>query len=215
MAYTRVWNSAYEASPAGGDQRNTVDDRIRDLKTDIRERMNTLVDDWQTDPVVAKSAISGVQTGKEWLIPGVAFNPATLSPSIFTTGEIGIFSGDSPAQFVAQLPLPAGNTITGLAMLVGIAGGGSTWGGTAGLSLIRTTYGTTYPVTGTVVAQITPATVTPASSVIERTVAVPNEVTAASRFYTLKVDLLRSQLYGPIFYGVKVTYNVTTATGLR
>jgi len=39
MAYTRTWNAAYEASPPGGQARSLGDDRIRDAKTDIRERM--------------------------------------------------------------------------------------------------------------------------------------------------------------------------------
>ena len=39
MAYTRTWNAAYEESPAGSDLLSTVDNRIKDNKTDIRERM--------------------------------------------------------------------------------------------------------------------------------------------------------------------------------
>jgi hypothetical protein len=39
MGYTRVWNAAYEATPAGSDPVGQGDDRIRDLKVDIRERM--------------------------------------------------------------------------------------------------------------------------------------------------------------------------------
>ena len=40
MAFTRTWNAAYEASPDGTDDVSTADNRIRDFKLDIRERLN-------------------------------------------------------------------------------------------------------------------------------------------------------------------------------
>lgn len=39
MPYTRTWNAAYEASPAAGDLVSEGDDKIRNLKTDVRERL--------------------------------------------------------------------------------------------------------------------------------------------------------------------------------
>lgn len=39
MAYTRTWNAAYEAIPAGSDLGSTIDNRIRETKQDIRERI--------------------------------------------------------------------------------------------------------------------------------------------------------------------------------
>jgi hypothetical protein len=39
MAYSRTWDAAYEATPAGAAALSGGDDRIRDQKTDIRERM--------------------------------------------------------------------------------------------------------------------------------------------------------------------------------
>ena len=39
MAYTQTWNAAFEATPAAGDNISEGDDRIRELKVDIRERM--------------------------------------------------------------------------------------------------------------------------------------------------------------------------------
>lgn len=39
MAYTRTWDAAYEAYPAATDLVSEGDDRIRNFKTDIRERL--------------------------------------------------------------------------------------------------------------------------------------------------------------------------------
>lgn len=39
MAYGETWNAAYEATPDGGEDRSLGDDRIRALKTSIRERL--------------------------------------------------------------------------------------------------------------------------------------------------------------------------------
>ncbi len=38
MSYTRTWNAAYEASPADGDNVSEGAERMRDAKTDVRER---------------------------------------------------------------------------------------------------------------------------------------------------------------------------------
>ena len=40
MAFTRTWNATYEAAPAGSTDVSAGDDRIRDFKLDIRERLN-------------------------------------------------------------------------------------------------------------------------------------------------------------------------------
>jgi hypothetical protein len=39
MAYTRTWDAAYEALPAAGDLISDGDDKIRNFKTDVRERL--------------------------------------------------------------------------------------------------------------------------------------------------------------------------------
>ena len=39
MAHTRTWNTAYEATPADGDDARAGANRIRDLKADISERL--------------------------------------------------------------------------------------------------------------------------------------------------------------------------------
>ena len=49
MAHTNVWSNII---PAGSDALNTADDQIRQLRLDIQERMDEVVDDWTADPVV-------------------------------------------------------------------------------------------------------------------------------------------------------------------
>jgi len=39
MSFDRTWNAAYEASPADGDLVSEGDDKIRNMKTDVRQRM--------------------------------------------------------------------------------------------------------------------------------------------------------------------------------
>ena len=39
MAFTRTWNAAYEADPADSDDAAQGANRIRDMRTDIRERI--------------------------------------------------------------------------------------------------------------------------------------------------------------------------------
>lgn len=57
MAYTRSWS---EADPLGTVQATTIDDEIRNLKVDIRERMDTLLGagKWAGDPVGAMAGVT-------------------------------------------------------------------------------------------------------------------------------------------------------------
>ena len=56
MAYT---NSGWPTNiPAGSDPLNTADDQLRRLRLDLKERLNDLVDDITTDPVVVKNSLS-------------------------------------------------------------------------------------------------------------------------------------------------------------
>lgn len=49
MAYTTAWD---ETTPSGTESMALGDNRIRELKVQIRERMNELAEDWTSDPVV-------------------------------------------------------------------------------------------------------------------------------------------------------------------
>lgn len=46
----RTWNATFEAEPAGGDQGSIIDNKIRETRSEIRKRMDTLVSNWATDP---------------------------------------------------------------------------------------------------------------------------------------------------------------------
>ena len=49
MAYSNSWSNII---PVSSDPLNTTDDQLRRLRLDVQERMDDLVDDWTTDPVV-------------------------------------------------------------------------------------------------------------------------------------------------------------------
>lgn len=52
MAYTNPWS---DTDPPGSQNANTIDDELRQLRLDIHERMDDIVDDWEDDPVVVTS----------------------------------------------------------------------------------------------------------------------------------------------------------------
>ena len=54
MAYSNAWSNII---PAGSDALNTADDQIRQVRLDVQERMDDIVDDWTADPIVVKSDV--------------------------------------------------------------------------------------------------------------------------------------------------------------
>lgn len=55
MSYTTIWN---ESAPTGSSTlASDLDTVVQNLKRDIRERMNTLVTDWNADPIRLKSTL--------------------------------------------------------------------------------------------------------------------------------------------------------------
>ena len=57
MAHTNVWSNII---PAGSDALSTADDQLRQLRLDIQERMDEVVEDWTADPVVPLSDVSSI-----------------------------------------------------------------------------------------------------------------------------------------------------------
>lgn len=101
MAYTNTWD---ETAPLGTADADTIDDIIRQLKVDIRERMNTLLDatgQWDDDPVVLAGQ---KRTGLKLLIPGTAAQPISDDDDISRAD--GYFQSDNSATNTSQLPLP-------------------------------------------------------------------------------------------------------------
>lgn len=54
MAFTNPWSNII---PAGSDPANTADDELRQLRLDINERMDELVEDWAADPLFVLTGI--------------------------------------------------------------------------------------------------------------------------------------------------------------
>lgn len=115
MPYLRTWNSSYEATPAGSDMRSTVDDRIRELKADIRERMESLGNWTTTDPVSLKSSAPVDHVGKVlWLHPSdftIVGSSATY-PGIRPDGGFRYSSVAAPTTIVAGILIPSGCEVT-------------------------------------------------------------------------------------------------------
>lgn len=120
MTYTNTWN---ESVPVGGAPANTVDDNFRQLKTDVRERINTLIGSAiatpLADPVIAAGkGMIATRTFKVW-IPwhAMAFisSAGTLSPpQSYATSTVGIDvvqGTHGTGYFHCPLRLPVGATI--------------------------------------------------------------------------------------------------------
>lgn len=53
MPYTNPWS---DTDPPGSQAADTIDDELRQLRLDIHERMDNIVEDWEADPVVPLAA---------------------------------------------------------------------------------------------------------------------------------------------------------------
>ena len=95
MAYTRSWD---ETAPLGSAQASTIDDILRNLKIDLRERLNVLFTDFTTDPVVANANISDAGTT-------TVINCLTLTRTTTGTAAAGL-----GGRALFQLEDAAGNT---------------------------------------------------------------------------------------------------------
>lgn len=73
MAYSRAWN---EATPTDSTDAPTIDDLFRNLKVDVRERMNDVVADWTADPVIPQGSgtfrAKGILTASQSIPTGSA-----------------------------------------------------------------------------------------------------------------------------------------------
>ncbi|KKL99426.1 hypothetical protein LCGC14_1814570, partial [marine sediment metagenome] len=94
MAYT---NSGWPTNiPAGSDNLNTADDQLRRLRLDLKERLNDIVDDITTDPVVPKQLdidriigtpdLAVVYTGAAFAIPTASVTTIDFVAETLDTG---------------------------------------------------------------------------------------------------------------------------------
>src|SRR5437660_2448837 len=97
MAYTRIWD---ETKPVGATtQASDIDLVFQQLKQDIRERMNALVADWTTDPIV----------------PGVVTYLTTGNLSTTSASLVSLASVTLPANALNKTGAQLEIVVTGLA----------------------------------------------------------------------------------------------------
>ena len=116
MPFTNAWS---DVIPAGSAAANTIDDQIRQLRLDIHERMDSLIDDWTADPLVPLNAVAeAVRVSR-----AAAMN-ITTSVSTFTAIEWDTEAYDTAAIHdlvtnPTRLTIPAATTGTKLIRIYG------------------------------------------------------------------------------------------------
>lgn len=117
MAYTRTWDST---TPTATSQLSAGDDAIRALKVDLEERLSSIVDDIDADPMVlAETAVGsiGAKTGKAIIIGPHAFSPVADDDNVSWQAQY-VQLDDGPNVTVrAPLLLPIGAVITKVELL--------------------------------------------------------------------------------------------------
>lgn len=113
MAYTQTWDPAYNATPAGAAQLSGGDDSIRNLKRELYERLLTLVNDINADPLTLQSATLGTigaHTGHVMVFGGNIFE-AVNDDDDTRHEDSGFEHQDNGQTSYANLYLPNGITI--------------------------------------------------------------------------------------------------------
>lgn len=118
MPYTRPWDNT---QPLGSADPGTIDDIFRNLKVDITERMDSILDvsgKWESgDPIVLNLAGVGAQTGAKIYIPGSMVQPANPGDDIHYDYNNGNFhtNGASLAS-ICPFRIPKGMVVTQIDM---------------------------------------------------------------------------------------------------
>lgn len=116
--YTNAWS---EIVPAGTDPANTIDDHLRRLRLDFRERLNEIFEDWTDDPVVLKDVYAGLKVANTIIIPFPDFQ-VDDNWNLDNEG-----SGGSNIAAWAPIRLIPGVTITKVEMLMQRGSSNVTW----------------------------------------------------------------------------------------
>jgi hypothetical protein len=133
--YTNPWS---DVTPSDSSQANQIGADLRQLRLDIHQRMNSLVNDWTASPVTLQAQNSGAATGKIAMIAGSGFIPQFADvTSQYTQFPNGIYqqsvggsippaysriiastgltpNGIQPAPLVCSIQVPNGITIIGI-----------------------------------------------------------------------------------------------------
>ncbi len=116
MAYTNFpWVNNI---PAGSDPANTADDQFRQLRLDVQERQNDIVEDWAgDDPVAVKTRNKHIH----WTA-GVPFGSgATWTSVTGVSSYVNPLSAPGSLHWLMAIPHLPGATITEIVALIGRA----------------------------------------------------------------------------------------------
>lgn len=110
MAYTDPWDGT---DPPGSTLANRIDDKIRLLRLQLKERLESvLINDITADPWVPKINVSGQKNGKIMVVPAFAFRGGVAQ----TDGSVLYTSADEAPR--APLILPNGVIVKKIRWLV-------------------------------------------------------------------------------------------------
>lgn len=113
MPYTNPWS---DVIPAGSAQASTIDDQIRQLRLDVRERMDTILKTggkWNDDPI-ALPDFSGTVVDRHVYVSPFSIQPVNDEDDVrYEWGGNGVFKTQSAGlATVCPLVLPLGVTLT-------------------------------------------------------------------------------------------------------
>lgn len=112
MAYTNVWS---DTIPLGTDLASTIDDSIRQLRLDIHDRMDSIVNDWTADPVTLQSGIVTDTIQKNLFIHHSAFAQDDPRSTVTRIAEkLTVVPFATSVLMWAPVILPVGAVITGV-----------------------------------------------------------------------------------------------------
>lgn len=117
MAFTRDWDST---TPTATSQLSAGDDAIRALKVDIEERLSSIVEDIDADPMVlSEDAVGsiGAKTGKAIIIGPHAFMPVDDDDNVSWQAQYVQLDDGPNVTIRAPLLLPIGAVITKVELL--------------------------------------------------------------------------------------------------
>lgn len=204
MVFTRNWDST---TPAGSAQISAGDDAIRALKVDLEERMASVFEDIDADPLVLKASVIGAigAATKKLVISGSLFQPVDDEDDVSYQGRSMVSDDGGSRELFAAVQLPVGVTITEIEVL---------WNKRtlSGIqcTLVEVEFATTLAETDVAVVTNTTAGV----QLTDTGGMAPYEVTADTYLYLVVEPTTAGLLDSDRFtlYGVRLTYEASNAT---
>jgi len=177
MAWSNAWD---ETAPSGSALRSTLDDIIRGLKGDIRQRMNTILDPstpWEgtTDPLLLLPSATPVT--RTVLLSCHGLQPSQDDDDISYANQFVESDNAGNNDMRMSLPFATGMTINSVEILFDLFTDTQ-----ATVSLVKHTFATT--VTSTVVA----SEVITATGLDTIVIFLGSEVVTGGQYYTLMIE---------------------------